>query len=345
MTNIKLRHIHRFRDRHGKTRHYFRKPGHPRVALPGLPGSAAFMDAYKAALASEPMPIGATRTAPGSMAALVASWYGSADFRGLSPASQINYRRILTAFLNDHGGKLVTDLEGRHVRALLDAKAETPAAANRLLSLLKLLMRHAIERAWRVDDPTLYVRRLRYKSDGFATWSEEDIGRFEARWALGTRARLALALLLYTGQRRGDVIPMGRQHMRGNAIDVRQNKTGERLTIPVHPALRAAIDAHPAGQLTFLVTQTGKPFASGNAFYNWFIDCARKAGIAPGLSPHGLRKAAARRLAEAGCTPHQIASVTGHATLKEIERYTKAANQEELAKVAMSRIGTKQHGT
>lgn len=345
MTNLKLRHVHAFTDRHGKRRHYFRKPGHPRVSLPGLPGSAAFMAAYQTALAGEPLSIGAGRSAPGSMAALVAAWYGSAEFRRLSPASQTNYRRILAAFLTAHGDKLVADLEGRHVRVLLDGKTDTPAAANKLLSLLKVLMRYAVERGWRADNPTLYVRRLRYKTDGFPTWTEEDIARFEAHWPLGTRARLALALLLYTGQRRGDVIPMGRQHLRGAAIDVKQAKTGERLLIPLHPALREAIDAHPSGHLAFMVTEAGRPFASGNAFYNWFTDCARKAGIAPGMSPHGLRKAAARRLAEAGCTPHQIASVTGHASLKEIERYTKAANQKEMAEVAMSRIGIKPAGS
>ncbi len=344
MTRLKLKHIHRFQDRHGHIRHYFRRSGHPRVALPGQPGSSEFMAAYQSCVAGKPLPIGASKTAPGSMSALVVSWYASAAFKGLSPASQTNYRRIVEAFLADNGDKPVAALEGRHIRGMMDAKAETPAAANRLLSILRLLMRHAVDRAWRPDDPTLYVRRIRYKSDGFATWSEADIELFEARWSLGSRARLAMALLLYTGQRRSDVIRMGRQHLRGGAIDVKQDKTGERLTIPVHPTLREAIDACPSDHLTFLMTETGKPFASGNAFYNWFIDCARKAGIAPGLSPHGLRKAAARRLAEAGCTPHQIASVTGHATLKEIERYTKAANQEEWAKVAMSRIGNRPAG-
>ncbi len=344
MTRLPLKHIHRFRDRHGQVRHYFRRLGHKQVALPGLPGSAEFMAAYQACLAGAPLPIGEARTAPGTMTALAVSWYQAAQFRGLSVSSQTTYRRIVEAFLAAHGGKQVADLEGRHVRALIDAKAGTPAAANRLLSILRLLMRHAIERDWRRDDPTLYVRRVRYKVEGFATWTESDIAAFELRWPLESRARLAMALLLYTGQRRSDVIRMGRQHLRGGAIDVKQAKTGERLTLPVHPALKAAIDAQPAGHLNFLMTESGKPFASGNSFYNWFTDCARAAGLGPGRSPHGIRKAAARRLAEAGCTPHQIAAVTGHTTLREIERYTKAANQEEMAKTAMARIGGKPDG-
>lgn len=86
------------------------------------------------------------------------------------------------------------------------------------------------------------------------------------------------------------------------------------------------------------MTEAGAPFASGGAFYNWFMDCAAKAGIGRGLSPHGLRKATARRLAEAGCTPHQIAAVTGHQTLQEVERYTREADQRRLAGAAVRSI-------
>jgi integrase len=326
-------------------RFYFRRVGHKQVPLPGMPGSAEFMAAYQTALTGEPLAIGAGRTKPGSMSALAVSWYGSADFRQLAPASQTTYRRIVERFLAEHGDKPVALLQPKNVRMLIDAKVQTPTVANRLLSILHLLMRHAVERGMRSDDPTLQVRRVRYKVRGFPTWSEDNIAAFEARWPLGSRARLAMSLLLYTGQRRSDVIRMGRQHLRGGAIDVKQQKTGERLTIPLHQDLAAAIDASPSNHLTFLMTEAGQPFASGNAFYNWFTDCVRAAGIPPGLSPHGLRKAAARRLAEAGCTPHQIASITGHTTLKEIERYTKAVDQVQLAKAAIARIGKAPNGT
>lgn len=338
MTDIKLRWVHRFRDRHGKVRYYFRRDG-KRVALPGLPGSREFMAAYDRALIGDKPPVAADRTVAGTMTALAVEWYDSARFKALSPAGQTNYRRIVERFLTDHGHRKVADMEGRHVARILDQRADTPTAANRLLSILRLMMRHAIKRGWRDDDPTRDVERVRHKSEGFPTWTEEDITMFEDRWPLGTRARLALALLLYTGQRRGDVIRMGRQHVRNNAIEVVQAKTGTRLAIPIHPHLSAAIDGMPGDNLTFLVTQAGAPFASGNAFYNWFQDCADKAGIEKGKSPHGLRKAAARRLAEAGCTPHEIMSITGHATLAEVERYTRAANKEGLARSAIARIG------
>ncbi len=339
MTSLRLPFVHRFRDRHGKLRFYFRRAGYKRVALPGLPGSREFMEAYQAALNGQPLPIAAAHTAPGSMGALAASWFLSAEWKQLGPASQRNYRRIVERFLAEHGAKPLAKLEPRHIREIVSAKAETPAAANRLLSILRLMLRHAVDHGLSADDPSVGVRRVRYRKGGFTAWTEDDIAAFQARWPGGTRARLALDLLLYTGQRRSDVIRMGRQHVRGGAIEVRQQKTGARLTLPVHPALRASLDACPGDHLTFLMTEAGKPFASGNAFYNCFKGCILAAGLATDLAPHGLRKATARRLADAGCTTQDIMAVTGHTTLAEVERYTRGVNQRRLAEGAIARIG------
>lgn len=339
MTSLKLRYVHRFRDRHGAVRHYFRRPGFPRAALPGLPGSAEFMAAYQSCLAGTPAPIGAARTVPGSMTSLAVSWYQSAGFKAVGATTQANYRRVVERFLADHGTKPVRDIEPRHIRAMIDAKAATPGAANFLLVVLKLLLRHAAEYGFRSDDPAAVVRKIPYRKSSHATWMEPDIAAFEARWPLGTRAHLAMSLMLYLGQRRGDVVRLGRQHLSGNVITLTQGKTGTRLAIPVHPRLREAIDACPSDALMFLVTESGKPFASAGSFANWFDACCEKAGLAPGLSAHGLRRAAARRLAEAGCTPHQIAAVTGHKSLSQVQGYSSEADQERMAGVAMGRIG------
>lgn len=190
----------------------------------------------------------------------------------------------------------------------------------------------------RDDNPAREVRRLRYVKQPFTPWAEDHIAAFCARWPVGSRERLALDLLLFTGQRRGDVIRLGRQHVQGGRIRLRQGKTGAALTLPIHPDLAASLAAIEHDHLTFLVTRDGAPFASGNAFFNWFKWATAKASLPANLSPHGLRKAAARRLAEAGCTPHEIAAVTGHATLAEVERYTRSADQARMAEAAMARI-------
>jgi|SRR5215475_9637214 len=141
---------------------------------------------------------------------------------------------------------------------------------------------------------------------------------------VGSKPRLALALLLYTGQRRSDVVSMGRQHIRDGVLQVRQVKTGAELMIPVHAEL-AKVLGETSGDMTFLTTQFGKRFTAAG-FGNWFHEECNDAGLLH-CSAHGLRKAAARRLAEAGCTEHQIAAITGHASLREVARYTKAADQ------------------
>lgn len=337
MTAIDLSFIQCFRDRHKHMRYYFRKRGHKRIALPGAPGSPEFLAAYQAAMAGTAPPTTAAK--PGTMAALITSWLGSGDYKALKPSTKAWYRRITDGLRENHGPRLVAEMEAEHVRKLLDAKSDTPAAANRLLSVLRTLMQHAVNRGMRRDNPTAGVRRVRYKEKPFPTWAEEHIAAFEARWPTGTRARLALSLLLYTGQRSSDVIRMGRQHMRGGRIDVTQKKTASRLLLPIHPALQAEIDALGHDHLTFLMTEKGKPFASTNALYNWFMRCCAAAGLPTGLSPHGLRKAAARRLAEAGATSREIMAVTGHRTLKEAEHYTRDVDQAALAVTAIARIG------
>jgi integrase len=338
MTAIRLRYIHRYRDRHGSQRIYVRLPGKPLVPLPGLAGSAEFMAAYQAAIAGAeaPAPRQAGRVAAGSFNALVIAYYRSAEFLQLAANTKRVYHNIIERFRAEHGERPYAALQREHVRRLVAARAETPEAANSLLKILHTLMQFAVNEGMRPDDPTAGVKRIRSKSEGFATWSEEQIAAFEARWPEGTRQRLAFALLLYTGQRRSDVVRMGRQHIRNGAIDVRQQKTGTRLAVPIHRALRAALDACPSDNLTFLTTRAGQPFTSAG-FGNWFADAVRAAGLA-GIAAHGLRKAAARRLAEAGCTAHQIAAITGHRSLQEVARYTRAADQALSADAAMAKL-------
>ena len=313
MTKIRLEYIHEFRDRHGKVRRYVRLPGRKRVPLKGAPGSDEFMAGYHAALAGDTAPrveIGAKRTRPGTVAALIVAYFGSTGFLGLSPATQTTYRGILERFRVEHGDKRIALLHRDHVVKMFAAKIATPAGANHWLRMVKTLMAFAVAEGMRSDDPTTGIKRMSAKSEGFYTWTEDDIATFEARHEIGTRARIALALLLYTAQRRSDVVRMGRQHVRNGVLNVRQQKTGVVLAIPVDPDLQAIIDATPNDNLTFLVTEHGKPFSAAG-FGNWFRECCDQAGLPKGCSAHGLRKAACRRLAEAGCSANVIASISG----------------------------------
>jgi integrase len=337
-------HINGFIDRYGHARFYVRRPGHKNVSLPGLPWSPEFMAAYAEAVdGQQPIKIGEKRSPAGSVAATVGLYLGSTAFANLAAETQRTRRHILERFREEHGDKRIASIEKRHVQAMVTAKSATPSAARNFLIALRAVIAFAIEAGIRADDdPTLGIKRPKIKTEGYRTWTEDDIAAFEATHPIGTLPRLALALLLYTGQRRGDVVLMGRQHVRGDLISVRPQKTSTTtsatLLIPMHPALRAAIEATPSGHLTFLATEVGKPRAA-NGFSTWFRKCCNAAGLAIGTSAHGLRKAACRRLAEAGRSTKEITAISGHTSLREVERYTKAVDQEHMARAAMKRLG------
>lgn len=329
------------RNRRNKLRWIFRMKGRKQTTTSETFGSAEWWAWYNASLEGSTVPqkngAGAERTRPGTLNAAVVAYYTSADWQLLSLSTQATYRGILDRFRAEHGHRLVADMAPHHVRTILDARAKTPSAANNWLKVVRALMRFLVDRNLVKADPTLGVRPLKNRTDGFHTWTEEEIARFDERWPLGTLERLAKDLLLYTGQRRGDVRLMGPQHIRAGLVRVRQQKTGAELEIALHDALRGSIDARPTKHLAFITTAAGEPYSEAG-FGNWFGDAARKAGL-KSCSAHGLRKAAARRLAEAGCTTKEIAAVTGHKTLKEVERYTIAADQKRLAQAAIAKIG------
>lgn len=335
--------VHEFTDRHGRPRVYLRRRGFGRIPLPWPIGSREFVEAYQAALGSNERQTG-RRVNAGSINALVQLYYASNEWAALAPQSQRTYRHILEHFREEHGELPVTKLEREHVKAMVCAKAATPAAANKFRKLLSVLMHVAVDKGWRKDNPVTGVKGIKSKSQGFQTWSEAHIACFEARHAVGTKARLALELLLYTGQRRSDVVRMGLQHVRHGVIRVRQQKTGVEVEIPIHDKLQECLAHAPRKHLTFLITEYGHPFSPAG-FTNWFRDRCEEAGLPKGLSPHGLRKAMCRRLAEAGCTPHEIMAISGHRSFTEVTRYTEAANRAQLAGDAMRMIGVAKRRT
>ena len=328
-----------FIDRHGTARFYFRKAGSKQVPLPGLPWSPQFMAAYEGALEGQapPIEIGASRTKPGTINALVVSYFNSMAFQALAPETRRTRRNILERFRAEHGDKRSALLKREHVNVMFAKKSATRFAARNWLKTVRALMQFAVAEGLLTADPTAGIKNLSGKTDGFRTWNEDDIAAFEARHPIGTRERLALALLLNTAQRRGDVVQMGRQHIRNGAIEVKQQKTGTKLAIPIHPDLQAVLDATPSDHLTFLTTSFGKPFAAAG-FTNWFREACDAAGLPRGTSAHGLRKAACRRLAEAGCSANVIAAISGHKSLNEVERYTIAANQERMARLGVDTL-------
>ncbi len=335
---LQLKYIDRFKDRHGKIRLYYRPPGSKRIALPDE-NDRGFLAAYQAAVAAaEPIEKKArVRGDEGTFDRLAFDYYRSTDFLGLKPSTQAKNRGLIDRFCEGHGRRLVRQMTRQHVSAIIGKKAETPAGANNLLKILNMLIRFGVANGYRADNPAAGVKK--FKQGTYHTWTEDEIAQFEARWPIGTLERTAFALHLYTGQRRSDVCKMtwAAYNAAGGTIDIVQDKTGTHLTIAAHRNLRAVLEATPRRHMMVIPTISGKA-RTVPGYGNWMADAIAEAGLPDRCVLHGLRKAAARRLAEAGCSANEIMAITGHKTLSEVERYTREARQGAMSKAAILRL-------
>ena len=334
---ITLKYVVEDLDRNGNVRVYLRRPGQPKVRLRSRVGTPEFIAEYQAALTGAPSrrpqapaPTGDDRA---SFSWLCSHYYRSAEYTRLAPRTRHVRRLILDAFCTKHGEKPYKLLTAAHIRRFRDEKASTPEAANSLIKAVRQVFAVALAYDLVNLNPAAQVGNLTSTSTGFHSWTEEDISRFEQHHPIGTMARLAFALLIYSAQRRSDVIRFGPHTLKEGYLCFVQQKNRHRkpvtLEIPLHPDLSWIIEQTPRGDRTFLVNSLGRPFTE-ETFGNWFRKQCDAAGLSH-CSAHGLRKAAARRLAEAGASEHQIMSWTGHTTLKEVARYTRAARQRLLA--------------
>jgi integrase len=318
----------------------FRRRGHPSVMLPGAIGSPEFMAGYHAVLRGElpAVAAAAARTGRGTINSAVAQYLDSNSFRTRVPSEGARSRQAYTLkkFCSLVGDKPIALLERSYLDRLL-ADMPTIGVARTCLITIRPFLQWSAMKGLIEADPTAGIRIKLPKSDGHDTWTEEQIAQFEARWPIGTKERLALALTVHTGQRRSDIIKMGRQHLHNGTLVIRQQKTGVQVDVPVHPELSAAIAACPSEHLTFLTMKNGGPY-NEKAFNTWFRAACDAAGLPASCVPHGLRKACCRRLAEQGCTPAQIAAISGHLTLKEITRYTAAYDRKRAAQDAMAKL-------
>ena len=233
MTKLPLRYVNAYRDRHGKLRHVFRRRGFKKVPLPGLPGSEGFMAAYQAALAGveNKLEIGAGRTKPGTVNAAVVGCYTSLAYRSLAPSTQHKRRLILEKFREAYGESRIATMPRDFIIKMLGKRR--PFAARNSLKTLRGLLEFAVAEGFRTDNPAQGLKLPKIRSAGIHSWSEQEIEQFERQFCPGTRERLALALLLGTAQRCSDVVRMGKQHIRGGMISVKQEKTGTSLEIPI----------------------------------------------------------------------------------------------------------------
>lgn len=333
-------------DRHGKLRARFRKAGYPAAYMKHLPDTPGFDAEYKA-LATKAIE---NRTKPGSVSDLCTRYYASADFMAKGGADDKARRRgLIESFRADFGDDLVSDFSFEHIEGILiqrthktvNAKGRTvggQVAAHNLRKQLRRLFAYAVKLKWISKNPVEEADNVgKRKLTGFHTWTEAEIAQYQAKHPLGTSARLALEIVLWTAQRRGDARLFGPRHIQRGKINYQASKNAADLWLPIAPDLKRAIDAMPSvGLNSFLVTAYGKPF-SKDGFGNRFREWANEAGL-PHCGLHGLRKAIARRAAQSKATQAGIKAVGGWKGDAEVALYTAAAAQEGLADDAMELI-------
>jgi integrase len=327
--------VNREVSRHGKVTWYFRKGDGPRFRLHGVYESPDWLADYDAALAGE------VRKTPteiaGTLHWLVQRYYESTAFVGLKEATQKQRKSILNRVVNGDGGsKKLSEITTKKIAEGRDKRSATPAQAVAFVKAMRGLYKWATEAQLVAIDPTIGVVAADPKTDGHHTWTIEEVRQFETRFPIGTRPRLALDIMLYTGMRISDAILFGRQHVRGGVIGYRSLKTGTDVVIPLLEPLRQSIEATPGCDMAFMATEFGTPWASVNSCGNWFRKQCRKAGV-PGRA-HGLRKAGATIAAENGASDRQLMAMFGWSTERQAGVYTRRADRTRLAQVAAERL-------
>lgn len=356
---IHYRYVYEDLSRHGQVRRYFWKgKGHPKIRLKAETGTEAFSIEYHKLLAGEmpEKPAAKLRAEAHTWRWLCEQYMTSAAWRGLDQSTQAVRSRILertwaeplSPGSSDTFAAFPLDrLTTKALRVLRDrAAAGGPESANGRVKAIRAVYKWASSQEVELValNPARDLSKIANASEGFHAWTGDEIAQFEDRFAVGTRQRLALDLMLYTGARRSDVVQLGRPHLRPATADAphgllawrphKTRKRGPMVVIPILAPLAASIDAAAGAELTFLATKIdSRPFTAAG-FGNWFRKQCDAAGL-PQCSAHGLRKAAANRCAEAGASTRQLMAIFGWMSMQEAERYTQAAERVRMAAAAV----------
>lgn len=336
-------------DRHGKLRARYRKAGVKPVYMKHLPGEPGFDAEYKGLCEGTGATSSAERAIPGSVDVLCARYYRSADFLRSGDADQKRRRGIIESFRAEFGNDQVSDFTFEHVELILIRRSEKrqnaqgrwiggQVAAVTLRKQMRRLFAYARKIKMISDNPVEEAEKVgKTRISGFHTWTEEEIAQYQKHHPYGTKARLAMEIMLWSGQRKSDARLFGPKHIVDAKINYSTGKTGVNLWMPIARDLRRAIDAMPAvGVTTYLVTDYGNPF-SPHGFGNKMREWCNAAGL-PQCSSHGLRKALARRMAQMQLSDEQMMAVGGWKQSQQLRTYTEAVEQESLADSAIRSV-------
>jgi integrase len=294
------------------------------------------MEAREIALKSDgaKIEIGASKTVAGTVNAALVSYYKQLSEAGLEESTKQNRRAILERFRADHGDKRIALMHKTALQNIINSK--TPAVQRNFKKAMRGFVEYCLNHGLMPTDPVQGVKLAKMKTIGHHTWTVEEIEQYKTRHPAGSKARLALMLLLQTGHARADVVRMGRQHVKNGTLSMRRQKTKVQFDIPLLPDLLTELELHPKAQLAFLATDRGRSFTPAG-FGGWFRDRCDEAGLEH-CAAHGLRKAAAVWHALNGATAPELMAWFGWRSISEAQRYIEEANRIKLAESAGARI-------
>ena len=318
----------------GREYWYYRRGGR-RWPLRGKPRSALFMADYERLHRSfeEQRAVALDEiAASGTFESLARAYLASPEYRAGAEATRKMYRRYVDRLRAIFGPVPVDKIPMAEVIRLRDKLAGTPAAANKLVDVMRLVFAWGLPRGLTRHNPADLARgRVKALPGGeHAPWPAAALERFRAGAPAEVLAGFELAL--HTGQRMGDCLALRWGDIEAGEIHVVQQKTGKELWVPIHPRLAGVLAALPRRAVTVLTTPMGRVWTVGN--FDGQFRAARDALGLPFVF-HGLRKNAAQALAEAGCSHDQIKAITGHSTDAMVGHYVKGASQRRLARSAM----------
>ncbi len=347
------KYVSAFEDRHGTTRYRYRRKGYEGGYFKAKIGTDEFRAEYAAFSNGQiDETVRGNRVRPGTVEDLVSRYVSVPVRLGPTLTTQHKVRSVIDWFRERYADAYLVDIDFSHIDEILDTRREKISVGSRMhggLEAARKLRKELVrlfdfaEKARMIvpgSNPVRQAEKVKGRgTGGFYSWTEEDIAKYRRYHDLGTRARLALELLLWTGQRRGDAYLFGDGDLNDGTFQITQKKTGKELWIPLAPPLKAAIDAMPTppeGATSFLLSELGKPYSYasfGNRMRKWCDD----AGL-PQCTAHGLRKANARRMAELEMNNSMLKSIGGWSNDREVGVYTAAADQVRLAGQAIARL-------
>lgn len=330
-------HLQREKTRHGNFVWYVRRGQGPRIRIRSEFGTEEFSAEYEAALAGAPAPA-KPRVKSGSLQWLYDRYRETAAWSALSVATRRQRENIFVGVMASAGTEPYTTVQKKDIEAGKNRRASTPSQARNFLDAVRGLFRWALETEHVTEDPTAGVKNPpKPKGKGFPIWTEEEVELYEAKWPVGTKERVWLDVLLYTGLRRGDAVVIGKQHVRNGVAILRTEKSqGETtVTIPILPVLARTLAAGPCSDLAFICGDRGKPLTK-ETFGNVFRVACNSAGVKK--SAHGIRKIATTRAANNGATTAQMKAIFGWENDAMPALYGKNADRAKLARDAMSML-------